>query len=105
MTNASGRWDVTIESPLGRQRREMNIEASAESFTAAVSGDDESHAVTGVVSGDRLTWSDKVTSPMKLSLQFDVTVSGDAMTGVVKLGIFGKAKFTATRASKTREPI
>lgn len=41
----------------------------------------------------------QITSPMPLTLQFEVTLAGDEMSGVVKLGIFGKAKFAATRAS------
>ena len=36
---------------------------------------------------------------MPLSLSFEVTLAGDEMLGTVKLGIFGKAKFKATRAS------
>lgn len=104
MTNANGRWNVVIESPLGRQRREMDIAAAADSFTAQVSGGgDGTHAVSGTVAGNRLTWTDLVTSPMKLTLSFDVTQSGDEMSGVVKLGIFGKAKFLATRASRSEE--
>ncbi|MFM2056950.1 MAG: hypothetical protein RLY71_1335 [Pseudomonadota bacterium] len=103
MTSADGRWNVTIESPLGHQRREMEIEVRADSFTAQVTSEDGTHAVAGKVAGNGLTWTDQVTQPMKLTLQFAVTVSGDQMTGTVKLGIFGKARFLATRASLAKE--
>lgn len=95
---ATGKWNVVIESPLGEQRREMTLDATADAFTGSVTGPDGTHELAGKIAGDRLTWSDKVTSPMPLTLNFEVTLAGDTMSGAVKLGIFGKAKFKATRA-------
>jgi len=95
---ATGKWNVVIESPLGQQRREMTLEAGSDSFTGSVTGPDGTNAISGLVVGDKLTWSDKITSPMPLTLYFEAAVSGDEMSGVVKLGIFGKAKLAATRA-------
>lgn len=94
---ATGKWNVVIESPLGEQRRTMTVAATAVAFTGDVSGPDGSHPIEGKIDGDKLTWSDKVTSPMPLTLQFETTVAGDRMAGTVKLGLFGKAKVTATR--------
>ncbi len=94
---ATGKWNVVIESPLGEQRREMTLDATAEAFTGSVTGPDGTHAIDGKIAGDRLTWSDKVTSPMPLTVIFEVTLAGESMSGIVKLGIFGKAKFYATR--------
>jgi len=96
---ASGKWNVVIESPLGKQHREMTMDAEGESFEARVIGPDGTSAVTGKIEGDRLTWSDKISKPLPLTANFDVTLLGDEMQGVVKLGIFGKAKFVATRAA------
>lgn len=90
---------MIIASPLGEQHREMVIDAGADSFSATVSGADGTHTVSGTVAGNKLSWTDRVTHPMKLTLHFDVTVSADEMTGAVKLGIFGKAKFSATRGA------
>ena len=95
---ATGKWYVVIESLLGQQRREMTLEAASDSFTGSVTGPEGTNAIAGNIAGDKLTWSDKTTSPMPLSLDFEVTLAGDEMAGVVKLGIFGKAKFMATRA-------
>lgn len=95
---ATGAWNVIIESPLGEQRREMTLEATADAFTGSVTGPDGTHALEGKISGNKLTWTDKVASPMPLTLNFEVTLDGDSLAGFVKLGIFGKAKFKATRA-------
>lgn len=99
MHNATGKWAVSIQSPLGNQSRDMVVEAGVETFTGSVTGPDGTQAVSGKVDGNRLTWSDQVTKPMKLNLKFDVTVEGDEMSGQVKLGIFGSAKFKATRVA------
>lgn len=96
---ATGKWNVVIESPLGPQHGEMTLEAASDSFTGSVTGPDGTNAIAGKIAGDKLTWSDKITNPMPLTLQFEVTLAGDEMSGAVKLGIFGNAKFTATRVS------
>jgi hypothetical protein len=97
--SATGKWNVVIESPLGRQTREMTLEAASHSFTGSVVGPDGSSAIVGAINGDKLTWSDKVAKPMPLTLHFEVTLAGDELSGAVKLGVFGKAKFSATRAA------
>jgi len=35
---------------------------------------------------------------MKITLKYDIAVDGDALTGKVKMGIFGSAKLTGRRA-------
>ena len=52
----------------------------------------------GAINGDDASWSVNITSPMPMTLQFNGTVDGDAMSGSVKLGMFGEAKFTGARA-------
>jgi hypothetical protein len=36
---------------------------------------------------------------MPMTLEFTATVDGDAITGTVKLGAFGEAEISGTRAS------
>ncbi len=52
----------------------------------------------GTVDGDSLTWKASITSPMAMTLEFSATVDDDEMSGDVKLGAFGNATFTGTRA-------
>ena len=54
--------------------------------------------IDGTVDGDTLTWKADITSPMAMTLEFTATVDGDSMSGNVKLGAFGDATFTGTRA-------
>ena len=39
-----------------------------------------------------------MTSPMPMTLEFAATVDGDKISGNVKLGAFGNASFSGTRA-------
>ncbi len=39
----------------------------------------------------------KVTKPMKITLKYDLQVSGDAIAGTCKMGMFGKAKVKGVR--------
>ena len=50
------------------------------------------------VEGNRLKFDLKVEKPMKITLKYDITVSGDRLSGKVKMGIFGSAKVSGERA-------
>ena len=47
-----------------------------------------------------MTWTQHVTTPMRLTLKFDVKVEGDDMTGSYKAGIFPSSTVKATRSSR-----
>ncbi|MFC3214948.1 hypothetical protein [Novosphingobium panipatense] len=40
----------------------------------------------------------KVEKPMKITLKYDLLFEGDAVSGKCKMGMFGSAKVTGTRA-------
>jgi hypothetical protein len=52
-----------------------------------------------VADGDRLTWTQKVTTPMVLTLSFDVTVEGDTMTGTSTPKGMPASKVNGSRAA------
>ena len=94
---ATGKWSATIETPMGPQTREMTFNVDGHAFTGTVSAKDGPRPISGKVDGNKLTWSSDVTDPMPLTLDFDVTVTGDALAGTVKLGNFGNATVKGTR--------
>jgi len=69
--SADGNWKITINTPMGAQ--EVKVD------------------------GDKLIWSSAITSPMPMTLEFEATVSGDSLSGNVKLGAFGNASMTGVR--------
>lgn len=97
--SADGAWKITVNTPMGPQAVTATIVTAGDTFTgtaeSAMAGTKD---IAGTVSGDTLTWSMDITSPMPLTLEFDAKVDGDAMTGNVKLGMFGAATLTGARA-------
>jgi hypothetical protein len=93
-----GDWDVTIKTPIGSL-------AVVYTFTPTDHGMVGSATHRGAVvalqdistEGDRVTWHQSVTKPMRLNLDFDVTVSGDTLTGHSKAGRLPRSAVTGTR--------
>ena len=95
--SADGAWKITISTPMGPQEVNAQITTSGDSFTGKTEGPMGAQEITGKVSGDTLTWSAAITQPMPLTLEFEVKVDGDKMSGSCKLGAFGNAPVTGVR--------
>ncbi|MGH7023614.1 MAG: hypothetical protein ACREEB_08500 [Caulobacteraceae bacterium] len=96
--SVDGAWKTTINSPMGVQEGDLDITSSGDSFTGTMKGRMGEQPISGKVDGDTLTWSAQITSPFPMTLEFTVTVSGDAMSGSVKAGAFGSSPLTGVRA-------
>ena len=96
--SADGNWKITINTPMGAQEVNASITTSGDTFTGKTTGRMGEQEISGTVDGDKLTWSSAITQPMPMTLEFEATVSGDNMTGNVKLGAFGNASLTGVRA-------
>ena len=96
--SVDGNWKITINTPMGAQVVEAEIKTSGDTFTGTTTGQMGAQDVSGKVDGNTLTWSADITNPMPMKLEFSATVDGDAMTGNVKLGMFGNAALTGVRA-------
>lgn len=94
----AGRWDVSIATPLGRQAVVYDITVAGGAVAGtATQGGETTPLLDLAASGNRLTWSQHVTRPMKLHLRFDVTVDGDGMAGTAKAGMLPASKLTGVR--------
>ena len=96
--SADGNWKTTVNSPMGVQEGTLSIATSGETFTGKMEGRMGAQDISGKVDGNALAWSAKITSPFPMTLEFTVTVDGDAMTGSVKAGAFGSSPLTGVRA-------
>lgn len=94
----TGTYDIVLATPMGDQRGTASFVAQGSAFT----GRFESPLGTvdipdGRVDSNRLTWVMEITAPMKLKLDCEATIDGDALAGTVKAGMFGTMKLTGTR--------
>jgi hypothetical protein len=88
-TSVEGIWDLIIDTPIGKQYAALDL--SIEDGELRGVARDQRHAeeivLTGLeLDGNRLTWAQSITRPMRLNLGFDVTVDGDRMLGRAKAG-------------------
>jgi hypothetical protein len=93
-----GDWNLVLETPMGPQEAQLTVRPTSETtFDGVMSSVTGQQTFTGAIEGETLAWQTDITDPMPLTLEFNVTVSGDTMTGSAKLGMFGDAPITGTR--------
>jgi hypothetical protein len=93
LSTFAGSWDVTIATPIGVLAVTFDITEQDGAIHGTARSDAETvEFLDPAADGNRLTWVQEVTTPMRLKLNFDVTVDGDTMTGTSRApGIPGSA--------------
>ena len=95
---ADGKWKLVIQTPMGPQEAELAVKTkSASAFDGTMIGQSGEQTFEGAIDGNSLTWQTAITSPMPLTIDFSVTLNGDAMNGEAQLGMFGAAPVKGTR--------
>lgn len=99
MADVDGKWNCTVDSPMGEQDFVLTVNSSGGSFSGSAEGNIGSRDIPeGVVDGNDLAWTMQVSKPMPVTLTCRATVSGDTLDGKVKAGIFGSFPIRGTRA-------
>lgn len=96
--SASGKWDVTMNTPMGAQKGVLDITVEGDGLSGTMTGAQGALQLdNGKANGNDLSWTANMTQPMPMTLEFSATVDGDAISGNVKLGAFGTASFSGSR--------
>ncbi|MFF3213273.1 hypothetical protein ACFYYB_21685 [Streptomyces sp. NPDC002886] len=108
--SVEGTWDLTVSTPIGRINAVIELlrRDGDGALTGIARGAGEEVALAdlefvpagdgdGAGAGDRLTWKQAVTRPMRLNLAFAVTVTGDSLAGTSKAGRLPASKVTGRR--------
>jgi hypothetical protein len=97
--SAAGTWNLSIATPIGKQEVVLELVDDGGVLSGTATGAGETvDLVSPMLDGDRLTWTQSITKPIKLDLAFDLTIDGDALEGTAKAGVLPKSKVTGTRA-------
>ena len=97
--SVDGTWNVVVKSPMGDQPSTLTLKADGGTLTGTASAQGNTNPIAnGKVDGDAVSWSNSITTPFPMTLEFSGTVDGDSLTGTVKAGSFGSFPFSGKRA-------
>lgn len=95
----SGTWNLTMQTPVGDREVSVNLTQDGDSLTGTAIGDGNTNDIeSGKVEDGRAKFNVNVTSPMPLTLEFDLLADGDSISGNAKLGMFGTAPVSGSKA-------
>lgn len=97
--SVEGTWNVTVNSPMGAQPSTLTLKLEGGALTGTQSAQGNTQAIAnGKLDGDTVTWSNSITTPFPMTLEFTGKLAGDTLNGSVKAGSFGSFPFTGNRA-------
>lgn len=102
MSILPGTWDLDLSTPIGTLQVRYVFTVTADGMEGTAAGDKETVALSNIATasaaeGERVTWQQRVTKPMRLNLDFDVIVEGDTMTGHSRAGRLPRTRVTGAR--------
>jgi hypothetical protein len=84
---------------MGKQESTLELKAEGDVLTGTQAAQGGAAEIkNGKVDGDTISWSNAITQPFPMTLEFTGTVSGDTLKGNVKAGAFGSFPFEGGRA-------
>ena len=97
--SADGTWNVTLNTPMGAQAGTLELATEGNTLTGTMSGPQGSMELeNGTADGDSLSWTVNMTQPMPITIEATAAIDGDEISGEAKLGAFGTATFSGSRA-------
>ena len=93
-----GTWTLTIKGPTGPQETTLFIERSGDTLTGSQSGQGSTSPIGDVkFEGNKLSWTNHVTKPMKMKLECSAVIEGRNISGKVKAGFMGTYPFSGSK--------
>lgn len=87
-----GEWDLTIKTPVGRLAVVVRLESTPLGLAGTALNGTENVPLQNVTvesesdGSERVRWTQSVRRPLRLNLDFDVSVTGDLLSGVARAG-------------------
>jgi hypothetical protein len=84
---------------MGAQKGTLSLATDGGTLTGKMSGaQGEIEIEDGTVDGDDISYKFSITSPMAITIEVTASIDGDNISGSAKLGAFGNATITGSRA-------
>ena len=102
MSSIAGTWLLRMKTPVGTIEADYHFEEEHGVVRGRASGRGETTPLTDVAvedgpDGERVTWRQRITKPLRLNLEYDVTVNGDTLTGESRAGRLPGTPVTGVR--------
>jgi len=104
MSSITGAWRLRMKTPIGTIEADYHFTDTdtATGITGTASGAGEQVALRDIVcapapDGEHVTWRQSITRPLRLNLEYDVTVTGDTLTGHSRAGRLSRSTVTGER--------
>ncbi|MCX5387470.1 hypothetical protein [Streptomyces sp. NBC_00083] len=97
--SVEGTWNLSVSTPIGKIKAGLELRRKEDgTLTGFAHGTGEEVPLSDLaLHGNRLTWKQAITKPMRLNLAFDVTVDGDTLKGTSKAGRLPASKVIGER--------
>jgi hypothetical protein len=94
-----GTYQIELDTPMGKQQAKLVLKTDGATLTGSTDSSFGLHTLSnGTVNGDQLTWQTEIMGPMgQMELTYQGKVTGDEISGKVKLGNFGTSDFSGKR--------
>lgn len=98
--SVDGKWNLVIESPMGKQQVVFDLTEADGTLTGTMvntGANLTTEIFDGTVDGEAVQFKAKLPH-LKMTVTFDLAAQGSQMSGKVKAGRFGGFKVTGERA-------
>jgi hypothetical protein len=96
-----------MRTPIGTMHATMTFAHAGGAWTGTADDDGTGPSIPlrdirtkATAGGEHVTWSQSITKPIRLNLDFDVVVAGDQMTGHSRAGRLPRTTVCGTRAAE-----
>jgi len=97
-----GAWRLRMKTPIGTIDADYRFTRTPSGLECTASGAGEETRLRDIVAepmpdGERVTWHQSITKPLRLDLEYDVTVTGDTLSGHSRAGRLPRSRVSGSR--------
>ena len=103
MNAITGTWHLRMRTPIGTIDADYRFAETADGITGSAVGAGEETPLEDVVctataAGELVTWRQRISKPLRLNLEYEVTVVGDSLDGHSRAGRLPRSRVTGRRS-------